>query len=86
MNMDRVRAEVESELARVATFALPPSKPAPRFADQPKRQGRAGGYIAPCCYELVHSWALGLKDLRVQGVWLGSGAPTLFCASGRWGF
>jgi hypothetical protein len=35
---DKVRAEVESELARVATFALPPSKPAPKFANQPKRE------------------------------------------------
>lgn len=38
MNIDKVRAEVESELARVATFAPPPCKPAPKFAAQPKRE------------------------------------------------
>ena len=38
MNIEKVRAEVESELARVATFKPPPSKPAPKFANQPKRE------------------------------------------------
>lgn len=32
MNIDKVRAEVEAERARVATFAPPPSKPAPDFS------------------------------------------------------
>ena len=32
MNIEKVRSEVEQEIARVATFSLPEPKPMPKFA------------------------------------------------------